>query len=216
MNNIQELRRLASPVPAPQPLAWDGSILWVGSRETKAIVALDPVTWAVGWQTTAPGTPYGMTVVNGELRVICSETAEDDRFIRRCVPGQGFDAQFRQPCPDHSGSHLSFDGRTLYVSQWHPRKLVALEADGTAGRVIPVPHDICGHTLVDGVFYLVTTDDEETNDYWLTRVDPRPATPKIDDLVRIPFPARALAFDGRHFWTNHRAANQMVSFVRPD
>ena len=56
---------------------------------------------------------------------------------------------------------------------------------------------------------------EETIDYWLTRVDLRPVEAKIDDLVRIPFAARALAFDGVHFWTNHREQNQIVSFARP-
>ena len=38
---------------------------------------------------------------------------------------------------------------------------------------------------------------------------------KIDDLARIPFAARALAFDGTNFWTNHREQNQIVSFARP-
>jgi hypothetical protein len=47
-------------------------------------------------------------------------------------------------------------------------------------------------------------------------VDPRPEQPKIEDLVRIPFAARALAFDGKSFWTNHREQNQIVSFARPD
>jgi hypothetical protein len=70
--------------------------------------------------------------------------------------------------------------------------------------------------IIRGIIYLVTTDAEETNEYYLTRVDLRPETPVIDDLARIPFPARALAFDGKNFWTNHREANQIVSFVRPD
>jgi len=215
MNNIQEVRRLASPAPEPQALAWDGSTLWLGSRKTKVIHALDPVTWTVGWQTTAPGTPYGLAAMNGELRVICGD-AEDSRTIRRCVPRQGFDEKFSWPCPDDTGSHLSFDGQTLYVSQWYPRKIIAVGAAGKTGRILHAPHGICGHTWVDGVFYLITTDAEDTLEYWLTRVDPRPGTPEVDDIARVPFPARALAFDGESFWTNHRAANQIVSFARPD
>jgi len=46
-------------------------------------------------------------------------------------------------------------------------------------------------------------------------VDPRPATPKIEDLARIPFQARALAWDGKRFWTNHRERHQIVSFAKP-
>jgi hypothetical protein len=65
------------------------------------------------------------------------------------------------------------------------QKVLTLDADGKVERVINVPHGVCGQVFVDGFIYLVTTDDEETTDYWLTRVDPRPAAPKIDDLVRI-------------------------------
>ncbi len=215
MINIQELQRLASPAPKPQSLAWDGSTLWMGSRETKVVQAIDPKTWTTGWRTTAPGTPYGMTVVKGELRVLCSETPDDHRIIRRCVPGEGFDATYGVPCPDDTGSQLSYDGTSLVVSQWYPQKLIAVGPGGEVGRVIAVPHGICGQVFVDGCFYLITTDAEATTDYWLTRVDPRPATPKIEDLARVPFAARALAYDGKNFWTNHREQDQIVCFARP-
>lgn len=195
---------------------WDNGTLWMGSRETKRIYAIDVAKWTVGWATAAPGTPYGMTVVGRELRVLCSETPEDHRIIRRCIPGQGFDASFGIPCPDDTGSQLGYDGRRLHVSQWHPKKVIALGADGKAERVINIPHGVCGQVFVGDVIYLVTTDAEETTDYWLTRVDPQSATPKIEDLIRIPFAARALAFDGKNFWTNHREQNQIVSFARPN
>jgi hypothetical protein len=132
------------------------------------------------------------------------------------VPRRGFDPGFGFPCPDFTGAQLGWDGRRLTVSQWYPKKLLTLGDDGKVERVLQVPHGICGQVVVDGVFYLVTTDAEETTDYWLTRVDPRPAVPKIDDLARIPFAARALAWDGGHFWTNHRERDQIVAFDRPD
>jgi hypothetical protein len=213
MKAVRELRRLASPAPKPQSLAWDGATLWMGSRETKRIYAIDPTGWTVGWEAAAPGTPWGMTAVDRELRVLCGETAGDNRIIRRCVPRQGFDDGFALPCPDDAGSQLGWDGRRLHVSQWYPRKLISLGTDGKVERVIAVPHGISGQVFVDGVFYLVTTDDEQSTDYWLTRVDPRAAAVKIDDLARIPFAARALAFDGHNFWTNHRAVDQIVSFA---
>ncbi len=216
MNDIQELKRLTSPAPKPQSLAWDGATLWMGSRETKRLYAINPGTWTVSWEREAPGVPYGLTFVGPELRVLCGETADDNRIIRRCVPGQGFDPDFKIPCPDDSGAQLGWDGRRLHVSQWYAKKILSLGADGKVERVIVAPHGICGQVFVDGFIYLVTTDAEATTDYWLTRVDPRPATPQIDDLVRIPFAARALAFDGKNFWTNHREQNQIVSFKRPD
>jgi hypothetical protein len=216
MKAISELRRLPSPAPKPQSLAWDGSVLWMGSRETRFIHAIDPASWTVRWQTAAPGTPYGMTAIDGELRVLCGETSEDNRIIRRCIPYRGFDEHWAIACPDDTGSQLGYDGRRLHVSQWYPKKVIALGNDGEPERVIVAPHGICGQVFVDGFIYLATTDAEETTDYWLTRVDPRPATPKIEDIAHIPFAARALAFDGTHFWTNHREQNQIVCFARPE
>ena len=212
MNDIRELHRLASPAPKPQSLAWDGTTLWMGSRQTRRIHAIDPATWTVGWEVDAPGTPYGMTVVGQELRVLCSETAEDHRIVRRCIPGKGFDTSYGVPCPDDTGSQLSYDGHRLHVSQWYPKKVIALGDDGGVERVIHAPRGICGQVFVEGCLYLITTDDEETTEYWLTRIDPRPAVPKIEEIARVPFQARALAWDGEKFWSNHREQNQIVAF----
>ncbi len=216
MKRIVELKRLASPAPKPQSLAWDGSLLWMGSRQTKDVFAIDPATWTVRWQTAAPGVPYGMAAVDGEIRVLCGETADDNRNIRRCIPFKGFDPKWSIPCPDDTGSQLGYSGGKLHVSQWYPKKVITLGENGQAERVITAPHGICGQVWVDGILYLATTDDEETTDYWLTRVDPRPAKPVIEDIAHIPFAARALAYDGKNFWTNHREQNQIVSFARPD
>lgn len=216
MKKIIELQRLASPAPKPQALAWDGSTLWMGSRQTKQIFAIDPSSWTVRWQTDAPGTPYGMTAFGGELRVLCGETDDDNRFVRRCVPYRGFDPAYQLACPEDTGSQLGYDGRRLHISQWYPKKLLTVDESGRVERVISVPHGICGQVFVDPFFYLVTTDDEETTDYWLTRVDPREASPKSEDIAHVPFAARALAFDGTRFWTNHREQNEIVAFARPD
>ena len=216
MKDIQELQRMASPAPKPQSLAWDGSALWMGSLETRRVYAINPASWSVSWETAAPGVPWGMTVVEKELRVLCSHTADSSRTIRRCVPGRGFDETFGIPVPENTGSQLGYDGQRLHISQWYTKKVLTINADGKVGRVIDVPHGICGQVFVGDFIYLVTTDAEETNDYWLTRVDPRPVTPVIVDLVRIPFAARALAFDGWNFWTNHREQSQIVSFARMD
>ena len=216
VNTIEELKRLASPAPKPTSLAWDGSTLWMGSRETKRIYGINPTKWTVTWESAAPGTPYGMTVVENELRVLCGETADDHRVIRRCIPMHGFDGKFGIPCPDDTGSQLGYDGRRLHVSQWYARKVLTLGDEGQVERAIHVPHGICGQVFVGTSIYLVTTDEEEKGDYWITRVDLRPATPAIEDLARIPFAARALAFDGSRFWTNHREQDQIVSFARPD
>jgi len=52
--------------------------------------------------------------------------------------------------------------------------------------------------------------------YYLTRIDARGGTPVIEDIARVPFAARSLAFDGERFWTSHREAHEIVAFARPD
>ncbi len=215
MKSIQELRRLASPAPRPQSLAWNGVTLWMGSLATSRIYALSPADLSVQWETPAPGHPFGLAAVGGELRVLCGEGPEDNRIIRRCVPQVGFDEMWQIPCPDDTGSQLGYDGSHLHVSQWYAQQLLMLGADGAVLRTIRAPHGIAGQVLVDGVYYLVSTDDEATTDYWITRVDPRPSMPLIEDVARLPFQARALAFDGHHFWTNHREAHEIVCFQLP-
>jgi hypothetical protein len=153
MKDIHELKRLTSPAPKPQSLAWDGPTLWMGSRETKRIYAIDASTWNVRWEIAAPGTPYGIALTGtGDLRVLCGETSEDHRIVRRCISGKGFDEQFAMPCPDDTGSQLSFDGQRLTISQWYPKKLLTVAGDGKVERVIAVPHGICGQVYVDGCY----------------------------------------------------------------
>ena len=209
---IEETHRLPSPAPKPQSLAFDGTSLWMGSRETRRLYAIDPVSWTVREEAQAPGTPWGMTVVGDELRVLTGEAPDDNRFIRRFVPGHGFKANDRIACPDDTGSQLSFDGDRLYVSQWYNKKILSLDDRGAVGTTIELNRGICGQVIVGGRFYVLTTDDEETETYYVTRVDARNGTPTIEDVARVGFAARALAFDGERFWTNHREADEIVAF----
>jgi hypothetical protein len=214
MKNVEELLRLPSPAPRPQALAFDGEHLWMGSLETERMYSIDPKTWAARDEAAAPGKPYGAAVVGDELRVLCGETAEDHRVIKRFIPGHGFRSSDAIACPDDTGSQLAFDGDRLYVSQWYKQKILSLDEKGDVGTVIDVPHGICGMVVVDGCFYVVTTDDESTDEYWLTHIDARGSAPKIEDVARIGFKARALAFDGERFWTNHREKHEIVAFAR--
>lgn len=215
MDRITELLRLPSPVPEPQALASDGTRLWIGSRRTHGIVSIDPNEWTARDEGLAPSWPWGMTAVADEFRVIVGGP-HDDRFVYRFVPGHGFPDEGRFRAPDGTGSQLSWDGDVLYISQWYDKQIVGVDADGAVLGATPVPHQICGQTIVDGCFYAITTDDEDHGDYWLTRIDARGSSPVATDLAIVPFPGRALAFDGERFWTNHRDADQIVAFARPD
>ena len=213
MQDIKESLRLPSPAPRPQALAFDGDKLWMGSIETDRLYAINPLQWTVIEEDKVPGKPWGMTVVGDELRVVCGIGDDDDRVIRRFIPGHGFKSQDSIDCPEFTGSQLSFDGTWIYLSQWYNRRILGLDERGNVVRQIDVPHQICGQCYYDGAFYLVTTDDEESGEYLLTKVSANGGTVS-EDLARIPFAARSLAYDGSRFWTNHREANQIVSFDR--
>ncbi len=214
--DVVEVQRLPSPAPFPQSLGFDGQVLWMGSRDTRRLYAIDPHTWSARDEGEAPGTPWGLTVTGDELRVVCGEAPDDNRFVRRFIPGRGFVASERIACPDDTGSYLAFDGDRLYLTQWYRKKILSLDGAGNVGTTIELPHGICGCVVIEGRFYLPTTDDEETTDYWLTRVDARGPAPVIDDIARIGFAARSLAYDGERFWTNHRERNEIVAFAPPD
>ncbi len=216
MNQIEELLRLDAPAPRPQSIAFDGTHVWLGSLETERLYAIDPNDWTVRDEMAVPGKPWGMTVAGDELCVILGETDEDHRTIYRAMPGHGLRKSSGIPCPDDTGSQLSYDGERLFVSQWYNQKLIALDERGRTGTVIDVPHQICGQTIVGGRFYLITTDDETSGEYLLTRVDARNGAAVVEDLASIRFDARGLAFDGERFWTNHREKHQTVAFAKPD
>src|SRR5260370_1192054 len=51
--------------------------------------------------------------------------------------------------------------------------------------------------------------------WWIARLNPREERPEIVDIAKVAFASRSLTFDGENFWSNHRAANEIVSFRLP-
>ncbi len=162
-NAINELLRLPSPAPLPLGLAFDGNTLWMASRETHRLYAIDPAKWTVRSESQAPGGPFGMTVLGDELRVVIGlGEKQNDRYIYRFIPGHGFKSD-RIECPDLTGSHLGFDGDTLFLSQASYQKILALDGTGNILREIPTVRAPLGMTIVDGCFFLITGDEEFEN-----------------------------------------------------
>lgn len=214
LTEVTELLRLPSPAPKPLGLAFDGDTLWMGSRETERLYAIDPSKWTVGEEAQAPGGPFGLAVVGDELRAVLGfEEKHNDRYIYRFVPGHGFKSD-RIACPDLTGSHLAFDGDTLFLSQASYRKIIALDGQGAIMREIPLQRVPVGMTIAGGRFYLVTTDEEFEN-VQFTVVDAHGERPQETALASIPFDARGLTFDGSRFWTSHRDNNEIVAFANP-
>ena len=213
---ITERERLASPAPTPQALTWDGSALWMGSRDLRRIYGIEVKTWTVFEETEAPGIPWAAVSTPEGLRVTSGEGPEDDRYLRRYLPGKGFSENERVPCPELTGSYLSYDGEFLYLSQWYKHRILKLDPAGNILREIPIHAEICGHVFVDKQIYVLRGTEQGEGDWRIARLDPREETPQIEELARVPFQCRSLAYDGNNFWTNHREAGQIISFIVPE
>ena len=163
----------------------------------------------------APGIPWAAVATNGTLRFTIGEGQDDDRYIRRFIPNVGFWETDRIACPEFTGSYLSYDGGHLYLSQWYKHRILKLDATGNVLRVIDVGAEICGHVFIDGLIYVLRGKEQPNEEWRIGRLDPGQVTPEVQDLARVPFACRSLTFDGANFWTNHRAANEIVSFAQP-
>lgn len=186
----------------------------MGAWDTQRLYCIDTTTWTVHEEAQAPGRPYGMTMVGDELRVVIGIGEEDDRYIYRFIPGHGFKESDRIACPEFTGSHLAFDGDTLYLSQLGNARILSLDAAGEIIREHKLDAKPVGMTVRDGSFWLLSADDDIEN-ITLTRVDAHDGSPKTEHLGRVPFAARALAFDGTRFWTSQRDDNEIVAFTKP-
>src|SRR5205085_7900649 len=119
-------------------------------------------------------------------------------------------------CPDLTGSYLSFDGTNLHLSQWYEKRILKFDDQGKIVRKIDIGAEICGHTFVDGMIYVLRGVERPNEDWRIAGLDPKEEAPMVNDLALIPFASRSLTFDGEHFWSNHRATNEIVSFAAPN
>jgi hypothetical protein len=211
---IHEINRLRSPAVTPQALAWHQGEVWFGSRDLRRIYRMACEKWEVAEEFEAPGIPWAAVSVGDALWFTLGEGADDDRYLRRYVPGQGF-VEPRTACPDFTGSYLSYDGEDLYLSQWYNFRILKLDPQGRISGEIQIGAEISGHTFVNGSIYVLRGTEQNGGDWRLARLDLRQSEPKIEELARLPFQCRSLAFDGERLWTNDREADRTVSFALP-
>jgi hypothetical protein len=213
---IIERGRFPSPAPAPQALAWAGGKLWMGSRDLRRIYVIDPKEWKVLEEKEPPGIPWAAVATNGTLRFTVGEGSNDDRYIRRFAPETGFSEQDKIACPEFTGSYLSYDGESLYLSQWYKHRVLKLDAGGNIIRIIDVGAEVSGHVFVDGTIYVLRGTEQNGENWTIARLDPREEKPKVTDIAIIPFACRSLTFDGELFWSNYRAKDTIISFALPN
>jgi hypothetical protein len=213
---IIERGRFPSPAPAPQALAWDGNKLWMGSRDLRRIYAIDPKKWDVHQEKEPPGIPWAAVATNGTFRFTIGEGPNDDRYIRRFTPEIGFSEQDKIACPEFTGSYLSYDGESLYLSQWYKHRILKLDANGNIVRVIDIGAEVSGHVFVDGMIYVLRGTEQNGESWTIARLHPREEKPEVKDIAVVPFACRSLTFDGERFWSNYRAKDSIISFTLPN
>ena len=218
MKEIADVKRYPAPTVTPQALAWDGEQLWMSSRDLGTLCKVNAEEWKVTAEIDPPGTVWAAVATNHGSRFTIGKGLNDDRYVYAYDSEGGFQKLFA--CPDFTGSYLSFDGENLYLSQWYAGLILKYDGKGNILRRVEVGMEICGHTFVDGLVYVLRGWENKdvpgkAEDWRIARFDPREGCPRIEDLATIPFASRSLTHDGRRFWSNHRAANETVSFALP-
>lgn len=231
---IVEERRLKSPTVTPQALAWDGKQLWISSRDLGTACKVDAKTMKVAEEIDSPGVVWAAVAKNGAIYCTIGKGTNDDRHVYR-YDGNGFTRLFA--CPDFTGSYLSCDGNNLYLSQWYEQRILKLDENGNVVGKIDIGAEISGHTFANGIIYVLRGSENTPRPpyasgpptperfrsgakpgeerWWIAHIDLRQHKPAIEDVAVVPFAARSLTFDGTKFWSNHRAANETVSFSLP-
>jgi hypothetical protein len=187
----------------------------MGSRDLRRIYVIDRKTWEVFDEKEPPGIPWAAVATNGTLRFTIGEGPNDDRYIRRFVPDVGFSEADKIACPEFTGSYLSYDGENLYLSQWYKHRILKLDGNGDIVRVIDVDAEVSGHAFVNGMVYVLRGTEQNGESWTIARLNPQEEEPEVKDIAIVPFACRSLTFDGTNFWSNHRAANEIVSFALP-
>jgi hypothetical protein len=209
---IRESRRHRTFLPEPQGLARIGSQLLVSFRANAQLHMLDLATSRSRVWASTPGTAWGLTSSSSRVFAVCAFGPDEDRHLFE------FDLEGRQlrdpiRCPDGTGSYLTHDGRDLYLSQWYEQRVFRLTRNGTFDQLFTARRGICGIAAVEGSLALLTTVDENTNDYHLERYDLAALEAGGSDVATIPFRARSLLWTGSEFLTNHRESGEIVAFA---
>ncbi len=151
-----------------------------------------------------------MTFGRNRVYVTCADE-NNDRAVQFVDPSDGLWVEYFR-CPEDTGSHLSFAGSNLLLSQWYSKQMFGIDFSGKLTALFNAPRGICGHVHRSGETFMITTDDEETDEYFLTVASETSGAYECKDVARVSFAARGLAFDGESFWTSHRDKGELVRF----
>jgi hypothetical protein len=212
MQTTQELDRRPSPAAQPHPLTYRDGFLWMGSRVTDRIYAIDPKTWSVHKEFETPGKPYGITTFGDELRVVIAHGEEEDRYLYRLIPDRGFDLESKTACPDFTGSYIAAQGSTIYLGQLGLHRILLLNSDATVQREIPMETRFAGLAFGPGGDLYIISADEEFENLKFGTLDVAQSPPRFESIRPLPDAARSIAYDGTRWWTCLRDEDEIASF----
>jgi len=214
MKAIVEERRLKAPTITPQALTWDGSALWLSSRDLGTLQKIDVQRWIATEELDPPGVVWAAVARDGAMHLTIGKGLNDDRYVYCYDSNNGFTKEFA--CPDFTGSYLSCDNGYLYLSQWYEKRILKYDDKGNIVRTIAIGAEICGHCIVDGTMFVLRGVEKPNEEWQIARLDLRQDKPEVEDLAIVPFASRSLTYDGEFFWSNHRAANEIIAFSLPN
>jgi hypothetical protein len=211
---IHELRRRRAPAARCQPLTLFDGLLWAGSLETDRIYGIDPDAWSVVREVPAPGKPYGIAPLGGALHIVVSDGGEeDDRYLYRFVPHEGFIAESKTPCPQMTGSHIASDGKCLYLGQAHERRIVALDAAYGITDTFALSTRTGGFGFgPEGKLYFIAADEDFDNLTFGT-LALKGSDSAFEAIATIDAGFRSLAFGGSAWYTSDRENGEIVTFT---
>lgn len=190
----------------------------MSSRDLGTFYQTDVDEWKIVAEVDPPGVVWAAVATNDGWRLTIGKGLNDDRYVYRYKAREGFRKLFA--CPDFTGSYLSFDGEHLYLSQWYTGEIHQVDEGGKISRTITVGAEICGHTFAEGMLYVLRGQENKdqpgkAEEWRIAKLNPAEEKSQVEDLATIPFASRSLGYDGEKFWSNHRAANETVSFTIP-
>ncbi len=159
---IKERQRFPSPAVTPQALAWDGKDLWMSSRDLGTLYKIGIDRWKVVQEIDPPGIVWAAVATNCAMYFTIGKGLNDDRYVYHYAAESGFTNLF--VCPEFTGSYLSYDAENLYLSQWYEKRILKFDNKGNVIRKIDIGAEICGHTFVDGMIYVLRGVEKPNED----------------------------------------------------
>ncbi|HEV2908963.1 MAG TPA: hypothetical protein VGX02_06780 [Candidatus Eremiobacteraceae bacterium] len=176
-------------------LTWDGDALWAGDWDSQTLLRL-AADGSVEESFAAPGRPVGMTFRDGAITAVISDPENDDRSIHRFDLSRHKWSDESIRCPDDTGSHVSWDGRKLWLSQRYNKRVLQLGADGSVERAIEMPSEVVGIHWMGPTLWTNLRITKGASD--IGRLDAGAEKPELVDHYDQGFVS--LGYDGGGFW----------------